>query len=62
MESMKDHMVKLPMQMEKGQMGLDDFHMDLAIDILKKNEKVDKKESLIPFYNNYKKIEYDIVK
>ena len=36
MESMKDHMVKLPTQMEKGQMGLDDFHMDLAIDILKK--------------------------
>ena len=30
--------------------------------MLKKNEKVDKKESLIPFYNNYKKIEYDIVK
>lgn len=34
MEDLKDHLVKLPFQMQKGQMGLDDIHMTKAIAIL----------------------------
>lgn len=34
MEDLKEHLVKLPYQMQKGQMGLDDVHMTIAIDIL----------------------------
>ena len=42
MDSLKDHLVKLPNQMEEGQMGLDDYHTDMAIKILKRNDKVKK--------------------
>lgn len=31
-----DNLVKLPNQIEEGQMGLDDYHMNMAIKILKK--------------------------
>ena len=36
MERFADNLVKLPNQIEDGQMGLDDYHMNLAIKILKK--------------------------
>ena len=36
MESFKDNLVKLPCQIEIGQKGLDDYYMNLAIQILKK--------------------------
>lgn len=39
MESFKDNIVKLPSQMEEGQMGLDDYHMNMAIEILKTHNK-----------------------
>jgi len=39
MESFKDNLVKLPNQIEKGQKGLDDFHTELSIKILKKERK-----------------------
>lgn len=39
MESLKDHLVKLPSQMQKGQMGLDDVHMNMAINILSNSIK-----------------------
>ena len=39
METFKEHMVKLPSQMEIGQMGLDDFHMNMAIEILNNLDK-----------------------
>ena len=42
MDSLKNHLVKLPNQMEEGQMGLDDYHNDMAIKILKRNDKVKK--------------------
>lgn len=47
MELLKEHLVKLPCQSEERQMGLDDFHMHMAIDILKKKkEKSNKKLQL----------------
>ena len=36
MESFKDNLVKLPNQIEKGQKGLDEFHTEASIKILKK--------------------------
>lgn len=39
MGSFKSHMVKLPCQIEIGQMGLDDVHMNMAIEILNTKEK-----------------------
>lgn len=36
MKSFKNHMVKLPMQMNEGATGLDDEHMYIAINILNK--------------------------
>ena len=38
MESFKDNLVKLPCQIEIGQKGLDDYYMNLAIQILKKEK------------------------
>jgi len=37
MESFKDNLVKLPCQIEIGQTGLTDYHMNLAIEILTKD-------------------------
>ncbi len=34
MENLKEHLVKLPPQMQKGQTGLTDVHMTMAIDVL----------------------------
>lgn len=39
MKSFKKHMVKLPSQNEPDQMGLDDFHMNMAIEILNRHVK-----------------------
>lgn len=36
MEKFADNLVKLPNQIEDGQMGLDDYHMNVAIKILKR--------------------------
>ena len=43
MEDFKLHMVKLPSQGEIGQMGLDDFYMNKAIEILNNSKKKIKK-------------------
>lgn len=40
MERLKDHLVKLPSQQEVGQLGLEDVHMNMAIEIL--NSKIKK--------------------
>lgn len=37
MEKFINNLVKLPNQIEDGQMGLDDYHMNIAIKILKRN-------------------------
>lgn len=37
MEGLKENLVKLPPQMQEGQMGLEDIHMNMAIDILSKS-------------------------
>ncbi len=39
MEDLKDHLVKLPSQMQEGQMGLDEIHMIKAINILNNSVK-----------------------
>lgn len=39
MESLKENLVKLPSQMNEGQMGLEDIHMNMAIKILIKQKK-----------------------
>ena len=39
MERLNEHLVKLPSQQEEGQMGLDDIHMNMAIDILNSKKK-----------------------
>lgn len=39
MEDLKEHLVKLPPQIQKGQTGLDDVHMNMAIDILNNSTK-----------------------
>lgn len=38
MESLKENLVKLPSQMESGQMGLDEEHMNKAIKILSRKK------------------------
>ena len=38
MKSFSTHLIKLPNQMEDGQMGLEDEHVNLAIEILKKKK------------------------
>ena len=43
MERFSNHMVKLPNQIIPGQSGLDDYHMNIAINILKGNNKSKKK-------------------
>lgn len=45
MESMKEHMVKLPPQIMEGQVGLDNYYMEKAIDILGRIPK--KEEEMI---------------
>lgn len=39
MEQLKNHLIKLPSQMQVGQTGLDDYHMNMAIKILKRPPK-----------------------
>lgn len=39
MDIFREHMVKLPSQLTLGQEGLDDYHMNMAINILKGNNK-----------------------
>lgn len=39
MEGLKEHLVKLPSQMKEGQTGLNDSHMNMAIDILNNSIK-----------------------
>ena len=46
MESMKEHMVKLPNQIENGQMGLDEYHTEMAINILGRIPKEEKEMKL----------------
>ena len=38
MEELKDNLVKLPPQIEEGQKGLEDIHVDKAIKILKRKK------------------------
>ena len=45
MESMKEHMVKLPNQIENGQMGLDEYHTEMAINILGRIPKEEKRKT-----------------
>ena len=45
MEKFKYNLVKLPNQMQEGQMGLDDYHMQIAIEILN-NRKLCKRKKL----------------
>ena len=39
MEELREHLVKLPPQMQIGQVGLEDIHTDMAIKILTKTSK-----------------------
>lgn len=39
METLKENLVKLPSQMNEGQMGLEDIHMNMAIKILNGHTK-----------------------
>lgn len=50
MESFKSHMVKLPCQIEVGQMGLDDYHMNMAIEILNKDKQKQLRDKLFDAY------------
>lgn len=54
MEVFKSHMVKLPCQMEIGQMGLDDYHMNMAIKILNRTKKEELRNKL---FNKYFEVE-----